>query len=152
MFTIDLLKNHPTTIPRLSIILSKIVSGHPASAPILEQIEEYFRLHLNDTTLPLVMIALHGKIPVGYCSLKENEAGIPKLGPFIGTLIVDPTYQNQGIGRMLIQAIKEKANQLGFSDLYLYTFDSSMPKYFRKLGFKIVEAQSEDETVIVMKG
>jgi N-acetylglutamate synthase-like GNAT family acetyltransferase len=56
----------------------------------------------------------------------------------LGSLFVDPYYQKQGIGKMLINATMEKAKKLGFKTLYLFTFDSAIQRYYEKIGWSII--------------
>lgn len=48
------------------------------------------------------------------CSLRVNDGIRPDLTPWLGSLVVDPKYQKQGIGKMLVDEMKEKAKKLGF--------------------------------------
>jgi N-acetylglutamate synthase-like GNAT family acetyltransferase len=52
--------------------------------------------------------------------------------------VVEPAYQKQGIGNFLIDAIKSKARDLGFSKLYLFAFDSTIPDYYTRLGWIVI--------------
>ena len=58
------------------------------------------------------------------------------LSPWLGSLVVDPKYQRQGIGKALIATIKSNAKELGFSKLYLFTFDPRLLDYYRNLGWR----------------
>ena len=51
-------------------------------------------------------------------------------------LVVDRNYQKQGIGKLLLNKAIEKAKQLNFKKLYLFTFDPSIPLYYEKLGWQ----------------
>jgi len=43
------------------------------------------------------------------CSLRENDGIRPDITPWLGSLVVDPKYQRQGIGNMLIDTTLLKA-------------------------------------------
>src|SRR5665213_2198277 len=88
----------------------------------------------KETDLPLAYIALCDQIPVGTCSLQLDGGIRPDLKPWLGDLVVDPKYQKQGIGKMLVDAAIEKAKELGFEKLYLFTFDPAVPEYYQHLG------------------
>jgi N-acetylglutamate synthase-like GNAT family acetyltransferase len=47
---------------------------------------------------------------------------------------VDSAYQNQGVGKILVEKIRQKALDLNFKKLYLFTFDPTLPAYYEKLG------------------
>ena len=49
---------------------------------------------------------------------------------------MDPRYQKQGIGKMLADTTVKKAKELGFEKLYLFAFDSTIPEYYERLGWK----------------
>jgi predicted N-acetyltransferase YhbS len=76
----------------------------------------------------------------------------PELGPWLGDLVVDPMYQKQGIGTMLVNAVIKKAKDMGYRKLYLFTFDPSIPNYYERLGWKKVGMdQFKSQSVIVME-
>ncbi len=72
------------------------------------------------------------------CSLRENDGIRPDLMPWLGSLVVDPNYQKQGIGKQLIDATKEKAKQLGFKQLFLFALDPLIPNYYQTLGWQTI--------------
>lgn len=151
MIRIDLLKNHPESIPRCAEIwygcLGKIWSPDTQ----LEEIELWFQEWLNDT-VPLAHIALFNDRPIGCCSLQLNDGIRPDLQPWLGDLVVDPPYRNQGVGRRLIDATKKKAQDFGFKKLYLFTFDSTIPDYYSRLGWiKIGMDEFNGHSVTVME-
>jgi hypothetical protein len=39
---------------------------------------------------------------------------------------------------MLIDATKDKARELGFSNLYLFAFDPTLPDYYGHLGWTVI--------------
>ena len=62
----------------------------------------------------------------------------PDLGPWIESLVVDPKYQKQGIGKMLLDITVQKAQALGFEKLYLFAFDPTIPGYYKRFGWKMI--------------
>ena len=150
MITIDLLKNHPASIPRCAEIWHEVLGKIWMPELGIEEIESLSREELNQD-FPLTYIALDGEIPVGFGTL-ELTCGIrPDLGPWLGDLVVDPKYQKQGIGKMLVDVIVKKAKQLGFEKLYLFTFDPSIPRYYQRFGWKKIgmdEFKSRPVTVM----
>lgn len=150
MIKIDLLKNHPQAIPTLASIWHEVLGKIWMPEIGLEEIESlYYEDPHQD--MPLTYIALYGEIPVGSCTLELNGGIRPDLGPWLGDLVVDPKYQKQGIGKMLIDAALEKAKKLGFDKLYLFTFDPTIPDYYARLGWKRIgmdEFKSHPVTVM----
>jgi predicted N-acetyltransferase YhbS len=150
MITIDLLKNHPASIPRCAEIWHEVLGKIWMPEIGIEEIESLYYEELKPD-MPLTYIALDGEIPVGSCTLELNGGIRPDLGPWIGDLVVDLKYQKQGIGKMLVDVTVEKAKELGFEKLYLFTFDPTIPEYYQRLGWKKIgmdEFKSNPVTVM----
>lgn len=150
MITLDLLKNHPASIPRCAEIWHEVLGKIWMPEISIEEIESLCREELNQN-MPLTYIALDGENPVGSSTLELNCGIRPDLGPWLGDLVVDPKYQKQGIGKMLVDVIAKKAKQLGFKKLYLFTFDPTIPQYYQHLGWKKIgmnEFKSRPVTVM----
>jgi GNAT superfamily N-acetyltransferase len=150
MITIDLLKNHPESIPRCAGIWYEVLGKIWSPEIGIQEIESWYHEWLNHD-MPLAYIALYDDIPVGACSLQLNDGIRPDLAPWLGDLVVEPSYQKQGIGKMLIDAITNKADELGFRKLYLFTFDPTIPDYYTRLGWKKIgmdEFKSNPVTVM----
>jgi amino-acid N-acetyltransferase len=75
-----------------------------------------------------------GKI-VGCCALQVIWADLAE----IKSLAVDEKYQNQGIGRALVEKAVEQAKNLGVKKVFALTL---VPSFFEKYGFKIVEKKT----------
>ena len=151
MIKIDLIKNHPQTIPAIAKIWHEVLGKIWMPELKLEEIESLSYEELKQD-IPLTYIALYDEIPVGSCTF-ELDGGIrPDLSPWLGDLVVDPKYQKQGIGKMLIDAAVEKAKELGFKKLYLFTFDPAMPGYYKWFGWKEIGMDTfKSRPVIVME-
>ncbi len=133
MIKIDLLKNHQEYIPKIALLWQRVLGTIWMPELSIEYIEkQLIGSWINDLP-PLAHIAMIDDIVVGVASLQENCGIRPDLKPWLGSLLVDPKYQNHGIGKMLIQKTKIKARELGFEKLYLFTFDTSLLEYYRKL-------------------
>lgn len=152
MITIELLKNHREAIPRLAKIWYEVLGAIWVPDIPMERVTLRFQEHLNEHCLPLTYVAFKGKIPIGMCSLRENDSIRPDLLPWLGSLVVDPDYQKQGVAKLLINAIKEKAIQLGFKKLYLFSFDPTITDYYERLGWqKIDKDEFKGHPVTVME-
>ena len=135
MIQIEYLKNHPHAIPTLSLIWHEGIGKIWMPEIRIEEIESLFYEELKQD-IPITYIALYDDIPVGFCTFGLSEDFRPDLSPWIADLLVEPKYQKQGIGKMLLNAACEKAKELRFKKLYLFTFDSNIPKYYERLGWK----------------
>ncbi|HCU6011388.1 TPA: GNAT family N-acetyltransferase [Legionella pneumophila] len=137
MIKIDFLKNHPQSIPTLAHIWHDVLGKIWMPEIGLEEIEFLYYEELRQD-MPLTYIAQYGEIPVGSCTLQLKDDVRPDLGPWIGDLVVDPKYQKQGIGKMLLDAAVQKALALGFERLYLFAFDPTIADYYVRQGFRII--------------
>ena len=136
MVTIKLLNDCPHAIPRISQIWCETLGYSWLPNTSQDYIEASFQETLNNS-IPLSLVAFNeNNIPVGSCSLLENDGIRPDLTPWLADLTVDPKHQSQGIGKLLIHEAKCKANALGFQKLYLFTFDIHLSDYYTKLGWK----------------
>lgn len=118
----------------------------------LAQIELRFQGHMNDNILPLTLVAICNETPVGMCSLRTNDGIKTDLMPWLGSLVVDPAYQRQGIGKMLIDAIKQKTKELGYDKLFLFAHGDETAGYYKKLNWNVIETDNfQGDEVIVME-
>jgi len=148
---IGLLKNHPDCIPELAAIWRQVLGRIWVPDISVERVIARFQEHLNTNKLPLTLVAFCDDKPVGMCSLRDNDGIRPDLTPWLGSLVVHPDYQREGIALKLINAIKQNAKQLGFSQLYLFTFDPTLPNYYARLGWNVIGMDKfKGHEVIVM--
>jgi N-acetylglutamate synthase-like GNAT family acetyltransferase len=86
--------------------------------------------------MPFTLVAeIHGKA-IGMASLRVNDGLSTEQTPWLGSLVVDPTYQGQGMGEQLIEAIKKEAQTLNYDKLYLLAFDPTIPSWYLRLGWE----------------
>jgi GNAT superfamily N-acetyltransferase len=152
MIKIDLLKNHPNTMPAVANIWHEVLGKVWMPEIGIEEIEALYYEELQHD-MPLSYIALYDNIPVGSCTLQLNEDVRPDLGPWLSDLMVDPKYQKQGIGKMLIDISLDKAKELGFKKLYVFVFEpSTISEYYERLGWKkICMSEFKSHPVTVME-
>jgi N-acetylglutamate synthase-like GNAT family acetyltransferase len=135
MITIDYLKYQSDSIAELADIWHEVLGQIWIPDVPISRVKENLQNHLNTEQLPLTLVANHENKPVGMCSLRVTDGIRPELTPWLGSLVVSPNYQNQGIAKQLIEKIKEKARELGFKTLYLFAFDPTIPEYYIRLGW-----------------
>ncbi|HAT1129889.1 TPA: GNAT family N-acetyltransferase [Legionella pneumophila] len=135
MITIAYLKHHSDCIPALAKIWYEVLGKIWVPDVPISRVEENLRSHLNIKQLPLTVVAFDEDKPVGMCSLRANDGIRPELTPWLGSLVVSPSHQKQGIARQLIHRVKEEAQALGFKNLYLFAFDPTIPEYYSRLGW-----------------
>ena len=138
MIKIDLLKNHPECVQRLSEIWYEVLGKKLLPDIPIERVIERFKEHLHEDSLPLTLVAFEEDLPVGMCSMRINDGLKSELTPWLGSLVVDPAYQKRGIGKILMEATKVKGKELGFEKLYLFTADPTLPEYYTRHGWKTI--------------
>jgi N-acetylglutamate synthase-like GNAT family acetyltransferase len=146
------LKDHSEVIPRLAEIWHEVLGSFWISDVPIEQIEQGFYDEVNDNSLPLTLVALKGDQVIGAVSLHKNEEINPYLTPWLESLVVDSAYQNQGVGKLLVERIKQKAKDLHFKKLYLFAFEPNLVAYYEKLDFKFIKIDRfKGRTVTIME-
>lgn len=138
MFEIDLLKNHPHYIPQLSKIWHELLGKKWVPDVSIERVEMRFGEHLNDENLPLTWVAIQDNKPIGMCSLRVNDGIREDLTPWLGSLIVDQNYQKKGVAQQLMETVKVYAKDKGFQYVYLFTFDRTLPEYYKRYGWEVM--------------
>lgn len=86
-------------------------------------------------------------------SLRAKEEKVkPEWSPWLGGLVVDPRYRKRGVGEMLIEAIKNKAREYRYTELFLLTFDPTLPSWYSHLGWeKIGTDKLHEQPITLMK-
>lgn len=136
---ISYLDDHPEYLPQL-VKWAFEAWGQYNPSSSLEKAQEKFKAHLNKTRLPLTYIAFKDNLPAGMCSLRMNDGIRQDLAPWLGSLYVEPSMRRQGIGEKLIQVVTEKAHSMGYSKLYLLTFEKALSHWYQKLKWQVIGA------------
>lgn len=111
--------------------------GKYNSAYTLDKRIESFTKHCNKDEIPLTLLAMNDeRKPVGMASIRPTDGIRPELSPWLGSVYVDPLYRNQGIAAQLVQETHRKALQLGFNEMYLLTYEVTLPQWYARLGWK----------------
>ncbi|MCX2738460.1 GNAT family N-acetyltransferase [Pontibacter anaerobius] len=95
------------------------------------------REHMQAQPLPAAFVALEGDKPVGSVLLIESDGvdALPDLKPWLAALYVLPEYRGQGVGKLLVQALEQHAQQADFTDLYLVATDRV--SFYYDLGWRV---------------
>ncbi len=149
MIKIDLLKNHPEQIPTLAKIWREGIGKNWMPEYSLKECEKLYHEELTQD-FPLTFIALYSGVAVGSCTLLLKDSFRTELGPWIGDLVVDSAFQKQGIGKRLLEKAVLEAKNLGFKKVYLFTFDSNIPKYYEKFGWQNIGNDSYNSKPVVI--
>ena len=134
--SINLLTQCPESIPKLAEIWHEVLGKIWLPEIPMECVLQNLQNHLNNNSLPLTFVASYFNVPIGMGSLRANDGVRPDLTPWLGSLVIHPNYQKRGIGKLLIETVKEKAYVFGFKKLYLSAFDPKVEDYYVSLGWK----------------
>jgi len=111
-------------------------------ALVAEEVEKGIILPRSDdelaTNIRSYVLAKQAGYLVGYTALHIHS---PRLAE-IRSLIVDPTFRGQSVGRQLVEYALEEAENLGISEVLSLTY---LPDFFRKLGFEEIAKESIPE-------
>ncbi len=150
MLTLDHLKNCPQSIPKLAEIWCEAL-GQWFPSISLEEVQLLLQQEL-EKDWPITYVAFWDRIPVGFCTLELDSGIRPDLTPWIGDCVVASNYRSQGIGKMLLQAATHKALELGFSAVFLFTFDFNLKRYYERFGWKVMGEESfQGDPVLLMR-
>ena len=75
---------------------------------------------------------------IGYTALHIHS---PRLAE-IRSLIVDPSFRGQSVGRKMVEQALEEARELGVAEVLSLTY---LPDFFHKLGFEEIAKESIPE-------
>lgn len=100
---------------------------------------ESFTEHCNLDEIPFTVLYLSEEgLPLGMASLRLNDGIRPEIGPWLGSVYVDPSVRRLGIGARLVKEIERKAKEIGYDKIYLLTYEETLPNWYLKLGWKEV--------------
>ena len=149
--TIKLLKDEQNCISALADIWCNELGRIWLPDISKEEIMQEFEMHFNVDKLPITFVAFEDDVPVGMCSLYENDGIMPDLMPWIGDLVVSAEHQNKGIGRKLMHRTMQQAYQMGFNKLFLFVFEKDLLEYYQRLGWNVIGTDMfESNPVTVM--
>lgn len=115
---------------------------HPDNEEL--EYEEFHTIFRNNskTEFPIRLVALSDEKCVGTVTFIDNDFESKSYTPWLGGLYVDSAYRCCGIGGNLIEAVKQIARDLGYTEIYLNTEKAG--QYYCKLGWKYVETCPND--------
>lgn len=147
---IEYLADHPECIPALAAWFYEQWGWFLPLESSAETIAIKFRTHINRDAPPIALVALDGTELLGTASLRVHDMDIlADLSPWLGGVYVAQSHRQKGIGRQLVSAVEQKALELGYRSIYLFTTDKA-PMY-SKLGWKVLnQLEYHQHPVVVM--
>lgn len=102
----------------------------------IEELKCYILNSLQSDRLPLTYgIFNNNKIIAMYQFAYSDLDARPDLYPWLANVYVDKDYRNKGIGKLLLESVKENIRHTNFKEIYLYTYHNN---FYEKFGFKFV--------------
>jgi GNAT superfamily N-acetyltransferase len=137
--TVDYLGDHPQLADELArLSWAEWQPIYQERGQTFEHALKNYRDRTNTDCLPLALVALHDGELVGTVSLKFNDLDTrPDIDPWLGALLVLPSWRGRGVGSLLMQRAVEEAARLKIPTLFLWT--SSAEGLYLKLGWRPVE-------------
>lgn len=140
LYTVDFLVNHQNFIPKIAELrfaeFSYLVPGNTVNDSV-----NRLREQCNDRILPICYVALKGEEYIGSFALRQYDLDTHNhLTPWLGGVFVPPEKRHQGIGVMLVKEGENKAREMGYSVLYLFT--PSKAAWYEKRGWSQLEQAS----------
>lgn len=108
----------------------------------LEKVRGRLELQLNKEKLPITIVTLLNKTPVGTASLRqsdgiENRPTLNPLVPWLASVYVPEEHRKKGIASELIEHISNIATKRGSTKLYLRTEDKV--GFYKNLSWSTLE-------------
>ena len=113
--------------------MQKLVSEEVSMGVILERSDDELATNIRS----YVLARAKGYL-VGYTALHIHS---PRLAE-IRSLIVDPTFRGQSVGKQMVAYALNEARELGVDEVLALTY---VPDFFRKLGFEEIAKESIPE-------
>ena len=116
--------------------MQQLVSPEVGTGVILERSDDELATNIRS----YVLARAEGYL-VGYTALHIHSARLAE----IRSLIVDPTFRGQAVGKQMVTFALEEARELGLEEVLALTY---VPDFFRKLGFEEIAKESIPEQKI----
>ncbi|HNY64011.1 MAG TPA: GNAT family N-acetyltransferase [Deltaproteobacteria bacterium] len=117
----------------------------------MEDFERVVRERANRDRIPFALVAIESDLVIGTASLKMYDMDDRfDLAPWLAGLYVAKEWRCRGVGSILVKAVEEKAQHIGFSELFLYTPDSA--HFYTRLGWRILELKAYNGTPVTLMG
>ncbi len=105
--------------------------------------EEYLSSFINKPNVIIGVVIMDNKVLGGYTAyiLPSIYRDIPDI--YLYDLAVDSDYQGQGLGKNLIQSLKEYAKSISARSMYCHTDVDSIQanEFYQRRGFYLVNVQ-----------
>ncbi len=114
---IEYLCDHPHIILELEKHFKIAWSDYYGPDGVADPLKDIMTL-CNKSSLPIGLIALKGKTFCGSVALRRKSASHESLGPWLTSLFVLPELRRAGIGKMLVSAVENLSQKMGYFTIY----------------------------------
>jgi GNAT superfamily N-acetyltransferase len=121
---IEFLKDNPEYVYQIAELIFK-EWGHLRLNVTIDRYLNAIENRLNTEKTPLTIIAKteNGEL-IGFASLIDSDMDINKdLTPWISGVYVIAEHREKGAGSAIVKRLEQIATDLGFNELYLFTYD-----------------------------
>jgi len=110
----------------------------------------WLRTHTQKDKVPFTLVALVNGIPVGSCSIIENDCvHRPQYAPWVAAVFVRPEMRHRGIASAMLQEATAVARRARVRGLYIDCLVETAPVY-QKNGWMVYEREVGDKDSVVM--
>lgn len=115
-----------------------------------EAVLDWLRTHNQKDKVPYTVVALVDGIPVGSCSVIENDCvHRPQYAPWVAAVFIKPEMRNRGIASAILQEAAAIAHRANVHGLYIDCLAITAPLY-EKNGWRIFEREVGDKESVVL--
>ena len=131
--------DYPQFIPEMATLSLTEWGDLFAAANIdREQFMAAMKQRTDANKIPLTLVAVADEQLLGYGSIKESEPGTRAgLTPWLAGMYVKQNLRGNGIGNTIVQALEQKARELGFAEIFLST--DKAEAFYHKMGWQTLE-------------
>ncbi|MBI3259888.1 MAG: GNAT family N-acetyltransferase [Ignavibacteriae bacterium] len=152
---LSLLQDCPQAIPTLVQWIYDDWHTHDATLTKEKLYGSFMKRLSSSEDLPITLVILKEKVPVGTIALKQERASefadFPETALWIGSLHVVLEERDKGVGTELLKFVSSIAKKLGQDKLYVYTTEPRNVPWYCKRGVKVLEKRPfRGQTATVM--
>jgi len=115
-----------------------------------EVVLAWLRTHARKDKVPYTVVALVGGIPVGSCSVIQNDCvHRPQYSPWVAAVFVKPEMRHRGIASAMLQEAAAIAGRADVKGLYIDCLPQPR-RFTKKNGWKVYEREVGDKESVVM--
>lgn len=104
-----------------------------------EECAQKYQAHAQRDALTLMLVAFENSKPVGMAFLRITDGVRLHRSPWLGGLVVEPQARGRGIAQQLISAIQQEARRFHYKEIFLLTFNVTLPEYCQRMGWETVD-------------